>query len=183
MRTKAAFLIAAAVMVSVAGAEAQDWTELRGHASGVASSRAVVVKTPLEWSKLWKQHAGGSGTALPKVDFKKETVVAVFAGMKRSGGYSITLEVKTDAKSGTKVVSYKINSPAGGRYGITMITQPFVIRKVAKPESGVLILKRAERPVSRTASAETRESLVQVRKNLSSLSERLQAPGGIFQGF
>src|SRR5688500_15387378 len=57
--------------------------------SNVEEARTAVASTEAEWSALWKSHA--SDKALPKVDFAKRSVVAVFLGTRPSAGYRVEI--------------------------------------------------------------------------------------------
>jgi len=65
---------------------------------------------------------------IPKVDFSKNQVVALFLGTKNTGGYSISIDrVEEEAE---KLVLYKKEeTPKGG--GVTMaLTNPFIIAEI-----------------------------------------------------
>ncbi len=53
-----------------------------GTRSGVHAQMQVVIRTPTEWDILWQKHSAGLPTTsrIPKVDFSRDMVVAVFAG-------------------------------------------------------------------------------------------------------
>ncbi len=72
----------------------------RDSMSGVEVPRQAVVRNDQEWSALWQQHAGAK--PLPKVDFSKRTVVAVFLGSRPSAGYSV--EVSGTRREGETLI-------------------------------------------------------------------------------
>src|SRR5690606_8606924 len=49
-----------------------------------------LVESQAAFETLWQEHSGSSAI-LPEVDFATDTVVAVFAGQKPTGGYSIKI--------------------------------------------------------------------------------------------
>lgn len=53
-----------------------------GPRSGVRTQTQVVIRTPTEWNVLWRKHSAGLPTTsgVPKVDFSRDMVIAVFAG-------------------------------------------------------------------------------------------------------
>lgn len=57
-------------------------TILSGIRSGIHAQMQVVIRTPTEWNALWQRHAAGLATTagIPKVDFSRDMVIAVFAG-------------------------------------------------------------------------------------------------------
>ncbi|NQY29574.1 MAG: protease complex subunit PrcB family protein [Flavobacteriaceae bacterium] len=69
------------------------------------------------------------GFSIPKVDFSKETIIAVFMGEKTTGGFSVTIEnVKEENKK--LIVKIKETKP-GPKDMVTMaITQPFCFVKI-----------------------------------------------------
>lgn len=74
---------------------------------GVTDRRFVAVKDLDEWRALWGEIYGNvlPLPPLPEVDFSRQTLAAVFQGLKRSGGYSIEVEaVKESADRVTVVV-------------------------------------------------------------------------------
>jgi len=69
------------------------------------------------------------GFSIPKIDFSKETVIAVFMGEKTTGGFSVAIEnVKEENKK--LIVKIKETKP-GPKDMVTMvITQPFCFVKI-----------------------------------------------------
>jgi len=69
------------------------------------------------------------GFSIPKIDFSKETVIAVFMGEKTTGGFSVAIEnVKEENKK--LIVKIKETKP-GPKDMVTMvITQPFCFAKI-----------------------------------------------------
>lgn len=53
-----------------------------GTQSGIRTMMEVVIRTPIEWNVLWRKHATGPRytSTVPRVDFSREMVIAVFAG-------------------------------------------------------------------------------------------------------
>ena len=72
---------------------------------------------------------------LPKVDFEKQVVLAVFMGEKNTGGYRIQIRGMKD--TGKKIeVSVKTTSPPQDGFSIQVLTQPYeflIAEKPAKP--------------------------------------------------
>ena len=62
-----------------------------------------------EFEKIWVAD-GGDKASLPAVDFAKETVLAVFAGMKNTGGHDIQIE-KVVSRPGKTFVLYRQTAP------------------------------------------------------------------------
>lgn len=72
----------------------------------------------------------------PKVDFTKHSIVAVFMGQKRTGGYSIAV-TGVDINDGVATVSTSKSSPSGGM--VTMaLSAPYSIIEIPKVTSLVV---------------------------------------------
>lgn len=98
-------------------------------ASEFPKQQGVALSTAAEWRTLWTRvHATRiPPLEMPAVDLQ-ETVLAVFAGERRSGGSVIRVEriVQTEAQV---IVHVKITEPAPGASLITMMTYPYQIVK------------------------------------------------------
>ncbi len=81
-----------------------------------------------EFDTLWEEHAGADKQP-PQVDFTKQTVLAVFAGPKKSGGYSI--KVTSVKLSGKELqVRYHLTEPEKGKLTSQVLTYPSHIVKI-----------------------------------------------------
>ena len=67
--------------------------------------------------------------SVPDVDFSKKNVVALFMGMKSSGGYSISID-KMERSGDTLIITAKKSAPEGN--ATMAITQPYFIAAVPK---------------------------------------------------
>ena len=118
----------------------------QGGYSSYTEQANLVIKNEKTFLSLWlKVHSISSIIPeLPKIDFSKETIVAVFMGGKSTGGYSISIEKIVDesipgakcapsAKCiGKVIVYYKETSPAPGDMVTQAFTQPYHIVKTQK---------------------------------------------------
>ncbi|WP_306350196.1 protease complex subunit PrcB family protein [Flavobacterium sp. '19STA2R22 D10 B1'] len=66
---------------------------------------------------------------IPKIDFNKEKVVALFLGQKNSGGYAIGIKSVVE-KKGKIYVTVKKTSPKEGEMSTMAMTNPFCIAKI-----------------------------------------------------
>ncbi len=81
------------------------------------------------------------GFILPKVDFKKETVVAIFMGEKNTGGYAVNVTSVTH-KSNTILVTVKETQPKANAMVITALTQPFCVIKINTETKNIIFEKK-----------------------------------------
>lgn len=104
-----------------------------GSQSGIGERGLHVARTEAEWTALWKRHTSRTQPAppTPKVDFNADMVIAVFAGTKKSGGYS--LGISRIKEAGNKLmVDVVESSPRPGAMTTMALTQPFHIVKLQK---------------------------------------------------
>lgn len=94
----------------------------QGTSSLIDEPRKVIVRSADEFQALWKSH---STAPLPKVDFSKSIVVAVFAGMRPTAGYTVTITAVQRTDGGGAVVEYVESAPDKSRMVAQMLTSPF----------------------------------------------------------
>jgi PrcB C-terminal len=109
--------------------------------SQVESPRQVVARTPAEWTKLWREHAGE--TAVPKVDFASRTVIAVFLGSRSSAGYLVEI-TGTRHDKGALVVEWRERRPEPDQVSAQVITSPAHIATIPK-FAGEIRFEKVER--------------------------------------
>jgi len=71
-----------------------DFTTIaQGADSGYQSASQTVIDNKERWINLWQQHTSDTEPPIPvpQVDFTSYNVVAVFAGEKSTGGYSVEI--------------------------------------------------------------------------------------------
>ena len=124
-----------ACLASVGHAEEKQ--RFSGQQSGVKKPAQKVIDNLESWKKVWREvhQAVSPKPKLPKVDFEKQVVLAVFMGEKNMGGYRIQIQGMKDA--GKKIeVSVKTTSPPQDGFSIQVLTQPYeflIAEKPAKP--------------------------------------------------
>jgi hypothetical protein len=89
-----------ASLLQAATAPSNIETVARGEMSGIEEPRQAVARTAEEWAALWREHAGAK--PVPKIDFTKRMVVAVFLGTRPSAGYAA--EITGTRAEGTGLV-------------------------------------------------------------------------------
>ena len=79
----------------------------------------AVLNSEADWSRFTEDAAEG-------IDFRKHTVVAVFAGEKPTAGYSVRV-TKVEKNSDACVVHHTVTAPAKDAMVAQMITYPYVV--------------------------------------------------------
>lgn len=90
----------------------------------------------LKEGSAWQQHvidAKGADTTAPDVDFTKDMVVAVYAGEKPSGGYTVAVK-KIEKSAAEIVVTAKVTAPAPDMGTISVLTHPYQWVKLTKSD-------------------------------------------------
>jgi len=108
----------------------------KGDQSNIENARQVLVRTDAELRQLWQQHA--PQRPMPKVDFSREMVVAVFMGSRPNAGFSTAI-VSATAANGALMVRYDENRPPAGTVSAQILTFPYHI--VAIPKADVKDVK------------------------------------------
>jgi hypothetical protein len=97
----------------------------------------MVFQTKEELAKVWTADLDKNKLTprpeLPAVDFDKETVVTVFAGEKRSGGFVIKIE-NIARKDKEVVVLYRESTPPAGSMQTRALTYPCDVAVIKKTE-------------------------------------------------
>jgi len=110
--------------------EASAW-EVRGQRSGIHRARTTVVRNEKALAALWREHDPDGATGLPAIDFRTHDVVAVFAGSRPTGGFTVRiLEVRRVGASA--IVRAVIEKPGPGSIVTQAFTQPFAMKASAK---------------------------------------------------
>ncbi|MFH1726124.1 MAG: protease complex subunit PrcB family protein [Elusimicrobiota bacterium] len=99
-----------------------------GHDCGVTEPAARVVEDAREWSSLWKEAFSAEA---PPVDFEKHFAVAVFLGLRNTGGYSAEFLAPV-ADEGAVRIPYRERAPAASSFVIQAFTQPYAIQLYRK---------------------------------------------------
>ncbi|MCX5789009.1 MAG: hypothetical protein NTX64_10960 [Elusimicrobia bacterium] len=126
-------VLALAFTPSPASAQVQpngEWAALRGSASGIQQPRRIVVQDEKTWKALWAEHARGTDeeNKPPRVDFSREMVVAVFAGVQNEM-VPVELDVKQDEATSQAVAAYRVKREG---YHLMVLCQPWAMRKVSR---------------------------------------------------
>lgn len=111
----------------------------KGSYGGVNDRRFVVVKTTDEWKELWGEINGNvlPLPPIPEIDFSRQALAAVFQGLKRSGGYSISVEAIIE--TGDRVtVSVREQEPGPQNLVTMALSSPWEVVAFPLPQKPVL---------------------------------------------
>jgi hypothetical protein len=112
----------------------QEPFQLAGARSLIGKPRTVVVRDEKAFAALWAEHAklyDGTVPPVPKVDFKKYDLVAVFLGSVPTGGHAVEIgEIKRDSKKAVIKVTHL--KPGPGMMVTQAFTSPFAMKAVPK---------------------------------------------------
>lgn len=109
-------------------------TVARGNqATGVDGRRYELITNQRQLTSVWAQaHASQlQPPAAPRVDFQRETVVAIFMGQQSSGGYGVEVESVTQ-EGGDLYVDARFTEPAAGAITSQALTSPWTIIRVLR---------------------------------------------------
>ena len=109
----------------------------QGFRSGIRERKFLVIKNETEWKTVWQNHVQPNVPAkeLPRLDFDKEMVVAVFLGEKPTGGYKVAITaMEEDQGKGQLRVVTRESKPPTGSMTIQAMTQPYHIVRVKKSD-------------------------------------------------
>jgi protease stability complex PrcB-like protein len=110
----------------------------KGVISGIEARREAVVRSPAEWTALWKDH--GSREPMPAIDLSREMVVGVFLGRRNTGGYGVEI-VRAATSGGVTVVEYVETAPSPDAITSQVLTAPFHLVAVPKQDGEVSFKK------------------------------------------
>ena len=108
--------------------------EWRGQYGGPIDPGTEVAADANAWMRLWLQ----VGQDAPKLDFKKYFAVAVFAGERPTGGYTVEF-LEPLIKGSDVTVRYRVNAPTG--FSTQAIAQPWRIRAFARVPGKVYVVQ------------------------------------------
>lgn len=112
-------------------AEQPPW-KLAGPRSAITSARNLVIRDAGQFARVWKEHQPqGMEAALPRVDFSRQDVVAVFAGSRPTGGFAVEIG-RPQVRSGRAEIPVIIWKPGPGMMVTQAFTSPFAFQAVPK---------------------------------------------------
>lgn len=105
----------------------------KGFYSSYTEKASIVINDAEAWADVWNNTTANlvPQPALPEVDFSKETIIAVFLGVKSTSGYEIKItEIKEE--QGKVFVYVKESEPKPRAMVATVLTYPYHIVKTEK---------------------------------------------------
>lgn len=104
-------------------------------ASDYPDRQGMSIDSLSEWRSLWEQLHRYTipKPPPPEIDFTRYMLVAVFAGEKRSGGYSVQVQQVRETKQGL-TVSAVVESPDPDQVTTAQIVYPYQIVKVPRSD-------------------------------------------------
>ncbi len=108
-----------------------------GYFGGYETKENMVINKESDFKELWYKAFvdQGSGSSIPAIDFSKKTVLAVFMGLRNSGGNSVEIDRIEDDTSSVKVY-VKYMYPGGNCPTTPVMTTPSQVvstNKITKP--------------------------------------------------
>lgn len=102
-------------------------------AVGFGSASYQIVTSQDQLISLWQRAYGNQLTvpALPSLDFRRETVVALFMGSRSTGGYGIDVRSVRD-ENGELYIDVAFTQPAAGDITTQATTSPWLILRVQR---------------------------------------------------
>jgi hypothetical protein len=102
--------------------------------SGLTEQRREVVREDASWARLWAEiHAGVDPVPpRPAVDFARDMLIAVAAGTRPSGGFSIKVRRVTTRGGGALEVAVLETCPHPGARVSMALTQPVEVVRVLR---------------------------------------------------
>lgn len=119
--------------------ESKKWREIAsGTQSNIEEKTQQIIQTQDQWQKWWNKHStsqdqpgNAESQKPPKVDFDKETVLAITMGMRSTGGHTIQFsDIRREDKSLKAVVT--TSSPAPDARVTMALTYPFAVIAIPK---------------------------------------------------
>ncbi|MFC1678961.1 protease complex subunit PrcB family protein [Elusimicrobiota bacterium] len=111
--------------IMVTGVSPSVWS---GGNCGVGKPESRVIEDGKSWAALWREEFA---TDAPDVDFSEHFAVAVFLGLRNTGGYSVEF-LPPVAGDGEVRIGYRVSSPSPSGFVIQAFTQPYAIQLYRK---------------------------------------------------
>ena len=117
------------------------YTEVsKGSRSNISEEKYVVIKDNQSFNKIYQSinQTRQPDLSIPSVDFDNQYILALFLGLKNTGGYSISID-SIYLKSNEIIVKVKEKKPKG--MTTMALTTPYYFAKIKKTEKSILFIK------------------------------------------
>lgn len=125
-----------------------DFTTIaRGTDSDYPSANQTAINNSKRWINVWQLHTYNTEPPppLPQVDFRRYSVVGIFAGEQPTSGYSVEiLKVETNGsqtKERTVAITVRHRQPKAGEFVTEALTYPYHIIKMPKIDVSKVVFK------------------------------------------
>ena len=117
----------------------------RSSYGGHTEEKEYVIKDNTEWTNFWgvAYSSLSPQPEIPAINFEEEMVIAVFQGIRPSGGYSIKITQILEKENFIEV-SVEETIPSPGSATVTVITNPSHIVKTERSDKEVIFIKSTE---------------------------------------
>lgn len=99
------------------------------NAAEVTERKNYAVYDEAEFSRIWEMAYGSDGAPPPTIDFSTEYVIAVFAGMRSTGGHAIHVSQIADSST-ERTVMIELVRPGSSCVVSQAFTSPFQLIRV-----------------------------------------------------
>lgn len=108
--------------------------EWKGQFCAESEPSTRVARTQAEWASLWT----AIGQAPPQADLGEHVAVAVFLGLRNTGGYGVRF-LDPAAEGRTLTVRFETTRPKG--FAIQALTRPYAVRLFPKTDLDVRVVE------------------------------------------
>ena len=104
--------------------------------SGFTFQKLIQIRNAEDFQDLWTIHSQPTGAAMPKIDFEKDMVLAVFYGQTQTGGHDIYIH-DIEEQDTEIIVNIRTVEPAPNSMRTMMISQPNMIVSIPKTDKPI----------------------------------------------
>lgn len=114
-------------------------------ASGVEQAEYALITNEDQLLSFWNRAYGSQLTvpSLPEVDFRRETIVAAFAGTKPSGGYGLSVE-KVTLEGNDVYIDLTETTPPADAITTQALTSPWVMLRILRGDINAAWFRNAQ---------------------------------------
>jgi hypothetical protein len=116
-----------------------------GQAAGVEQAEYALIANEEQLLNFWNRAYGSQLNVppLPDVDFRRETIVAAFAGTKPTGGYGLSVDDVT-LEGNDAYIDLKEIQPAADAITTQVLTSPWIMLRILRGDIGAAWFRNAQ---------------------------------------